>query len=64
MVPSLILHVDLAHDGLAKRELYRRHRYGLALLNCKLQGADDVVYGHLKRSHECSTRGMPGSSVR
>ena len=50
MAASAILLVDVAYDGPAARILSRRHPYGLALLDDKMQARDSVgLYGHLKR---------------
>jgi hypothetical protein len=44
--------MDVAYDGPAALKLSRRHPYGLALLEYKMQGMDSVErYGHLKRVH-------------
>jgi len=52
MAASAILLVDVAYDGPAARILSRRHPYGLALLDYKMQGMDGVeLCGHLKRVH-------------
>ena len=44
--------VDVVYDSLAALKLSRRHLYGLALLDYKMQGMDSVERnGHLKRAH-------------
>jgi CheY-like chemotaxis protein len=44
--------VDVAYDSPAALKLSRRHPYGLALLDYKMQVIDSVeLYGHLKRVH-------------
>ena len=48
----LLVDVDVAYDSPAARILSRRHPYGLALLDDKMQARDSVgLYGHLKRVH-------------
>jgi CheY-like chemotaxis protein len=42
MAASAILLLDVAYDGPAALELSRRHPYGLALLDYKMQGMDGV----------------------
>ena len=42
MAASAILLVDVAYDGPAARILSRRHPYGLALLDDKMQARDSV----------------------
>jgi CheY-like chemotaxis protein len=53
MAPSAILllvHVDATDEGSAALALSRRHSYGLASLDNKMQGVDGVEFcGHLKR---------------
>jgi hypothetical protein len=45
-----LVDVDVAYDGPVILKLSRRHPYGLALLDYKMQGIDSVErYGHLKR---------------
>ena len=54
MVASAILlvDVDVAYDRPAALKLARRHPYGLALLEYKMQGMDGVeLHGHLSRVH-------------
>jgi hypothetical protein len=36
--------VDVANDGPAAPKLSRRHPYGLALLNYRMQGMDSVEF--------------------
>ena len=51
MAASAILLVDVAYDGPAARILSRRHPYGLALLDDKMQARDSVgLYGRQKRA--------------
>jgi two-component system, NtrC family, response regulator HydG len=42
--------VDVTYDGPTALDLSRRHPYGLALLDYKMLGMDDLeLYGHLKQ---------------
>jgi CheY-like chemotaxis protein len=59
IISDLGYRVDVADDGPAALELPRRHPYGLAFLDYKMQGTDGVeLCGHLKRVH-ADTVGVP-----
>jgi DNA-binding response OmpR family regulator len=45
----LLVDVDVAYDGQVPLQLSRRHPYGLALLDYRMQSIDGVeLHGHLR----------------